>query len=185
MGEARRRKLSNNKNTPEALKILTHKDSLELFKRMKVMSEVEVKARQEVELESYIFHIQIEGRVYNELVYGHIIPAAITYQNSVIKNVMGLKEIYGAAHKKLSDGQLAIIEQIAEHIAAVKKKTDAMTQARKSANALKDSHKKASAYCENVKPYFDEIRYHCDKLEQLIDNAIWPLTKYRELLFLK
>jgi len=183
--EAKRRKLSNNKNTPEALKVLTHKDSLDLFKQMKVMSEVEVKARQEVELEAYILHLQIEGRVYNELVYNHIIPAAITYQNKVIKNVMGLKDIYGAAHKKLSDGQLAIIEQIAEHISEVKKKTDEMTQARKRANKLATSFKKANAYCENVKPYFDDIRYHCDKLEQLIDNAIWPLTKYRELLFMK
>ncbi len=183
--EAKRRKLSNNRNTPEALQILTSKDSLALFKTMKVMSEVEVAARQEVELEAYIFHTQIEGRVFNELVYNYIVPAAICYQNTLIKNVMGLKDIYGAAHKKLSDGQLSIIEQIAEHISEVKKKADAMTQARKRANGLKDINKRAKAYCENVKPHFDEIRYHCDKLEQLIDNSVWPLTKYRELLFIK
>lgn len=183
--EARRRKLSNNKNTPEALKVLTSKESLALFKSMKVMSEVEVKARQEVELEAYIFHIQIEGRVFNEIVNNHVLPSAIAYQNDLIRNVMGLKDIFGAAHKKLSDGQLTLIEQIAEHIADVKKKADAMTEARKRANALKDADKRAAAYCDNVKPYFDEIRYHCDKLEQLIDNRLWPLTKYRELLFIK
>jgi len=152
---------------------------------MKVMSEVEVKARQEVEIEAYILHVQIEGRVLSELVYGHIIPAAIEYQNTLIKNVLGLKEIYGAVHKKLSDGQSNIIEQMGEHLVTLKKKTDTMNEARKKANKLSDRHKKASAYAENIKPYFDEIRYHSDKLEQLIDDKIWPLTKYRELLFIK
>tara|TARA_R110002050_G_scaffold1281_1_gene9206 strand:- start:92695 stop:94878 length:2184 start_codon:yes stop_codon:yes gene_type:complete len=183
--EAIRRKLSNNKNTPSALQVLTSKASIDLFKTMKVMSEVEIAARKEVELETYIFQIQIEGRVYNELVYSYIIPVAIEYQSALIKNVMGLKDIYGAAHKKLSDGQLTIIEQIAEHIADMKKLSDLMTDARKSANALKDINKKAYAYCDNVKPYFDQIRLHCDKLESLMDNRLWPLTKYRELLFQK
>lgn len=183
--EAKRRKLSNNKSTPEALQILTSADSLSLFKSMNVMSEVEVKARQEVELETYIMHLQIEGRVFTELVYNHIIPSAIEYQNTLIENVTGLKEIYGVVHKKLAEGQLNILEQIAEHILALKKKTDAMTSTRKSANKLSDTHKKATAYCENVKPYFDEIRDHCDSLEQLVNDQIWPLTKYRELLFIK
>ncbi len=183
--EAKRRKLSNNKSTPEALQILTSADSLLLFKSMNVMSEIEVKARQEVELENYIMYLQIEGRVFNELVYNHIIPSAIEYQNIVIKNVIGLKEIYGVVHKELAVGQLNILEQIAEHILALKKKTDAMTSTRKSANKLSDTYKKATAYCENVKPYFDEIRYHSDKLEQLVGDQIWPLTKYRELLFIK
>jgi glutamine synthetase len=183
--EAARRKLSNNKNTPRALQVLTSKESLDLFKSMKVMSEVEITARKEVELETYIFQIQIEGRVYNELVYSYIIPAAIKYQNQIIKNVMGLKDIYGAAHKKLTDGQLSIIEQIAEHIATIKSLTDKMTDARRSANKLKDIDKKAFAYCDNVKPYFEQIRNHSDKLESLMDNNLWPLTKYRELLFQK
>ena len=183
--EAKKRKLSNNKTTPEALKVLTSKESLDLFKSMKVMSEVEVTARQEVELEAYILHLQIEGRVFNELVYSHVIPASIAYQNQLIKNVLGLKDIYGAAHKKLTEGQSNIIEQIAEHIVALKKKTDAMTEARKKANKLTDSYKKAAAYAENIKPYFDEIRHHSDKLEQLVDDQLWPLTKYRELLFIK
>ncbi len=182
--EAKRRKLSNNKNTPQALKVLTSKDSLTLFKSMKVMSEIEVKARHKVELEAYILHIQIEGRVLNELVYNTIIPTAIEYQNKLIKNVMGLKDIYGAAHKGLSEGQLTIIETIAEHLVDLKKKTDIMVDARKSANKLTDTSKKAEAYCDNVLPYFDEIRYHCDRLERLIDDQLWPLTKYHELLFI-
>ncbi len=183
--EAKRRKLSNNKTTPEALAVLTSADSLSLFKSMGVMSEVEVKARQEVELETYIMRLQIEGRVFNELIYNHVIPAAISYQNKLIQNVIGLKDIYGAAHKKFSSGQLGIIEQLAENIDAIKKKTDAMTDARRSANKLKDTYKKATAYSTNVKAYFDEIRLYCDRLEQLVDDQEWPLTKYRELLFIK
>ena len=183
--EAKRRKLSHNKTTPEALKVLSKKETLELFKSTKVMSEVEVMARQEVELDTYILHLQIEGRALNELVYNHIIPAAIEYQNKLMKNVMGLKDIYGAAHKKFTDGQLTILEEIAEHMVSIKKETDNMTEARKKANKLLDSAKKANAYCENVKPYFDKIRYNSDKLERLIDNQLWPLTKYRELLFIK
>ncbi len=183
--EAKRRKLSNNSNTPDAIAVLTTDESLSLFRNMKVMSETEVRARQEIDLENYIMHLQIEGRVYNELVYGFIIPAAVAYQNTLIKNVSGLKEIYGAAHQNFSEGQLSMIEEIAQHLVGLKKMTDAMTDARKKANGQKDIKKKATAYCNNVKPYFDEIRQHSDKLEKLIDNQLWPLTKYRELLFIK
>ncbi|MFT6995417.1 MAG: glutamine synthetase [Maribacter sp.] len=183
--EAKRRKLSNNKNTPDALQVLTSKESLALFKATKVMSEVEVGARLEVELDTYILNVQIEGRVYNELVYGYIIPAAIAYQNKLITNVMGLKDIYGAAHKKFSEGQLAMIEEIGEHLVEIKKMTDAMTDARRKANVIIDTKKKSEAYCQNVKPYFDVIRTHSDKLEKLMDDQLWPLTKYRELLFIK
>jgi glutamine synthetase len=183
--EAKKRKLSNNKNTPDALQVLTSKESLALFKATKVMSEVEVGARLEVELDTYILNVQIEGRVYNELVYGYIIPAAIAYQNKLITNVMGLKDIYGAAHKKFSEGQLAMIEEIGEHLVEIKKMTDAMTDARRKANVIIDTKKKSEAYCQNVKPYFDVIRTHSDKLEKLMDDQLWPLTKYRELLFIK
>jgi len=183
--EAKKRKLSNNKTTPEALQVLTSKESLSLFKEMNVMSEIEIKARQGVELEAYILHLQIEGRVFNELVYGHIIPAAILYQNRLIKNLAGLKEVYGASFKKMAESQSAILEQISEHITQIKVKTDAMTEARKTANKLTDLDKKATAYCEKVKPFFGEIRNHSDRLERIMDNEIWPLTKYRELLFVK
>tara|TARA_R110002020_G_scaffold37072_5_gene111796 strand:+ start:7474 stop:9660 length:2187 start_codon:yes stop_codon:yes gene_type:complete len=183
--ESKRRKLSNNKTTPAALQVLTSKESLQLLSSMKVLSEVEVRARQEVELEAYIMHLQIEGRMFNELVYNYILPSVVEYQNNLIKNVMGLKDIYGAAHKTLTEGQLAIVESLAEHLRELKKKTDEMTDARKRANSLKDINKRANAYCDDIKPYFDQIRYHCDKLERLVDDRLWPLTKYRELLFIK
>lgn len=181
--EAKKRKLSNNKNTPDALQILTSKESIALFKATKVMSEVEVGARYQVELDTYILNLQIEGRVYSELVYGYIIPAAIAYQNKLISNVSGLKDIYGAAHKNFSEGQLAMIEEIGEELRELKKMTDAMTEARKKANGLSDSKKKAQAYCNEVRPYFDKIRKHSDALEKLIADELWPLVKYRELLF--
>ena len=183
--EAAKRKLSNNKSTPQAVQVLTSKEVLDLFQSTEVMSEVEVVARKEVELETYILQTQIEGRVFNELIYNFIIPAAIAYQNRIIENVTGLKEIYGAAYKKYAEDLLSIIEQISEHVVHIKKKTDQMTEARKHANNLVDVNKKAFAYCDNVKPYFEDIRYHCDKLEQLIDNTTWPLAKYRELLFIR
>lgn len=183
--EAKRRKLSNNRTTPEALQILTSKETLSLFQEMDVMTETEVRARQEVEFDTYILQTQIEGRVMNELVYSYIVPVAVNYQNVLIQNVLGLKEIYGAAHKDLTEGTLNLIEQISEHLREVKKKTDIMVEARKKANVMTDIHKKAFAYCDNVRPHFEGIRRHCDKLERLVDDGAWPLVKYRELLFIK
>ena len=183
--EARRRKLSFNQNTPEALQVITAKESIDLFKQMDVMNEVELKAHKEVELGAYIFHIQIEGRVLGEMVYNHIIPAAVKYQNLLLKNIHGLKEVYGAAHKKVAEGQLNILEQIDEHIVEIKRLTDEMADARKRANGMSVVDKKAQTYCNNVKPYFDKIREHSDALEKLIADEFWPFTKYREMLFSK
>ncbi len=183
--EAKRRKLSNNKNTPEALQVLTSKESIALFKDMDVMSEVELKAHQEVELETYIFHVQIEGRVLGEMVFNHILPAAIHYQNMLLENVRGLKEVYGAAHKKVAETQLNLLEQIGTHMTEIRKSTDEMIAARKRANALSTINKKAQAYCNNVKPYFETIREQSDKLEKLLADDLWPFVKYSELLFSK
>ena len=183
--EAARRKLSNNKNTPAALKVLTSPDSVELFKSLGVLSEKEIRARYEVELETYLLNLQIEGRMLNELVYNAIIPAVVTYQNHLLSNIAGLKEVYGAVYEKMAEAQLGILEQLAEHLQALRKKTDAMTEARKRANGMKEIHKKADAYCESVLPFFKEIRYHSDRLERLVGNEHWPLAKYRELLFMK
>ena len=183
--EAKSRKLSNNKTTPSAVKIMTSRESLDLMSRLDVMSETEVRARQEVELETYILQTQIEGRVYNELVYSHVIPAAIQYQNGLLENVKRIQDIYGKGHKLLSEAQMALIEEIADHIREAKAKTDAMTEARKTANGIADVTKKAFMYCDTIRPYFDQIRYHCDKLEQLVADQTWPLAKYRELLFIR
>jgi len=183
--EAKKRKLTNNKTAPEALKAKVSKKAIDLFKEMGIMTEVESKARYEIEVEEYTKRIQIEGRVLGDIARNHVIPTAIKYQSVVVNNVKGLKEIYGGSFTKMAEQQLEIIEAISEHIEKINQGVTQMTEERKKANNLGDFEKTANSYCEKVKPYFDEIRYHCDKLELLVDDELWPLTKYRELLFTK
>ena len=180
--EAAKRGLSNHKTTPEALKAKISKKSIELFEEMGVMSKVEVEARHEIELEEYILRIQIEGRVLGDVARNHVIPTAVKYQNTLIENVSGLKNIFGTDFKKHANEQIDLIEKISLHIAGINSKVEEMTQGRKKANKLK-GQKAADAYCNKVRPYFDEIRYHCDKLEMMVDDELWPLAKYRELLY--
>jgi glutamine synthetase len=183
--EGKKRGLSNFKTTPEALKAKVSKAALSLFKEMNVMNHVEVEARYEIELEEYTKKIQIEGRVLGDIARNHVIPTAIRYQNTLIENVKGLKEIFGKDFEKIAKEQITIIKEISAHIEGINSKVEEMTQARKKANALTDAQKMAEMYCDKVKPYFDVIREHCDKLELIVDDEIWTLTKYRELLFTK
>ena len=183
--EAKKRGLSNHKTTPEALKGKVSKQAISLFEDLGIMSRVEMEARYEIEIEEYALRIQIEGRVLGDIARNHVIPTAIRYQNILIENVEGLKNIYGKDFKKLSGEQMQLIEQISEHIAKINKGITNMIEERKKANVIENAEKRAFAYCDDVKPYFEEIRYHCDKLELLVDDEIWPLTKYRELLFTK
>ena len=181
--EAKKRGLSNHKTTPEALKAKVSKKALDLFQQLNVMNHVEVEARYEIELEEYTKKIQIEGRVLGDIARNNVIPTAIRYQNTLIENVRGLKEIFGTEYESLAKEQIAIIRQISGHIEGINSKVEAMTEARKKANILVDAQKMAETYCNTVKPYFEEITVHCDKLELLVDDEIWTLTKYRELLF--
>ncbi len=181
--EAKKRKLSNNKTTPEALKAKISKKSIALFEEMEIMTKVESEARYEIEIEEYTMRIQIEGRVLGDLARNHIVPTAIKYQTALIKNAQGLKDIFGKEFKDIAKEQLALIKDISKHITAIKSKTKAMIEARKKANKIENVTKQAEAYCNKVKPFFDEIRYHCDKLEVMIDDELWPLSKYREMLF--
>ena len=183
--EAAKRGLSNFKTTPEALKARASKQALDLFSEMKIMNHVEVEARYEIELEEYTKKIQIEGRVLGDISLNHVIPTAIRYQNTLIENVKGLKEIFGSEFEKIAKEQIRLIKEISIHIEGINSKVEEMTNARKKANVLIDAHEMADAYCNKVKPYFEIIREHCDKLELLVDDEIWTLTKYRELLFTK
>ena len=149
------------------------------------MSKVEIEARYEIEIEEYTLRIQIESRVIGDIAGNHIIPTAVRYQNMLIKNVSGLKEIFGNDFEKYASEQILLIKKISSHIEVIHAKVDAMIAARKKANALKDPVEKAFEYCNTIKPFFEEIRYHCDKLEIMVDDEIWPLTKYRELLFIR
>ncbi len=183
--EAKKRGLSNHKTTPQALKTKVSKKAIALFEEMGVMNHVEVEARYEIELEEYVKKIQIEGRVLGDIASNHVVPTAIRYQNVLIENVKGLKEIFGQEFEKIAKEQISLIKEISEHIEGINTKVEKMTEARKNANALNNTEKMAEAYCDEVKPYFEEIRYHADKLELLVDDELWTLTKYRELLFTK
>ncbi|WP_203258829.1 glutamine synthetase III family protein [Hyunsoonleella ulvae] len=181
--EAKKRGLSNNKTTPEALKVKLHKSTVNLFEEMGVMSKIESEARYEVEMEAYINYIQIESRVLGDIARNHVVPTAVKYQNILIDNVKGLKSIFDKNYVELAKEQMNLIKAISEHIDGINKNVTTMIDARKRANTIEDATKKAEAYCDNVKPFLTDIRYHCDKLELLVDDELWPLTKYRELLF--
>ncbi|MEN8186474.1 MAG: glutamine synthetase III [Bacteroidota bacterium] len=181
--EAAKRGLSNNKTTPLAIKAKVSKKSVELYDEMEVMSKVELKARHEIELDEYSLRIQIEGRVLGDIALNHIIPTSVNYQNTLIENVRGLKDVFGKDFESIAKDQMDLIKKISEHISAITNKTNEMVEERKKANKMVDAEEKALAYCDNVRPYFDKIRYHCDKLELMVDDELWPLTKYREMLF--
>ncbi|SHG04953.1 glutamine synthetase [Flavobacterium segetis] len=183
--EAASRGLSNFKTTPEALKARISKQSLDLFSELNIMNHVEVEARYEIELEEYTKKIQIEGRVLGDISKNHVIPTAIRYQNTLIANVKGLKDIFGDEFENIAKEQIILIKQISKHIEGINSNVVEMTNERKKANMLTDAQEMAEVYCNKVKPYFEIIRKHCDKLELLVDNEIWTLTKYRELLFTK
>jgi len=182
--EAEKRGLPNVKTTPLALDAMITKKSKELFENTGVFTHAELEARHEIELENYIKKVQIEGRIMGELCTSHILPAAIRYQNILISNIKGLIDI-GIETSSYAN-QKQILEKISVHINKVSDLVEQMIEARKKANSIADSRSKAIAYCDDVKgKFFDEIRYHVDKLELLVDDASWYLPKYRELLFLR
>lgn len=180
--EAAKRGLSNHKTTPEALKENITEKAVALFEEMGVLNRVELMARYEIALEEYVKTVQIESRVLGDIARNHIVPTAVRYQNTLIENVKGLKEIFGESYQEVAAEQLELIRHISEHIKVIHSKTDAMIEARKRANHLPNFEEKAHSYCHEVKPFFDEIRYHCDKLEMMVDDELWTLTKYRELM---
>ena len=148
-----------------------------------IYSEAELEARHEIKLENYMMKIQIEGRVMGDLAINHIVPTAITYQNKLIQNAKGLMDL--KVDKKVYQGTIDTITEISEHVSAIKENVHSMIEARKKANKVEDTRKQANMYCDEVKPYFEIIRKHADKLELMVDDEDWPLVKYREMLFLR
>jgi len=184
--EASKRGLSNLATTPEALKTMLSDKSVSVFESCKVLTERELRARHEIRLEHYTKKIQIESRILGDLAGNHVIPIAIKYQNTLIENVKGLKQVLDLkTYGKLSQNQMETITEISEHVDKIKTFINEMTEARKIANRISEPEEKAFAYAETVFPYFDKIRYHSDKLELLVDDELWPLPKYRELLFMR
>ena len=179
--EAKKRGLSNARDTPRALDFLITEKAKSLFKRHGVLNEIEIQARHEIMLENYIMKVQIEARVIGDLALNHIIPTAIIYQNKLIQNANGLKGL-----KINAEDIIETIQDLSNHINMIKKLTNEMVEERKKVNKMEDSRTRAIAYCDQVKTkYFDQIRYSVDKLELLVDDEDWPLVKYRELLFLR
>ncbi len=184
--EAEKRGLSNLKDTPRALDVYHRKEVKDLFNKLGILSPVELEARHEIELENYILKIQIEARIMGDLAKNHILPVAIAYQNDLIKNAQGLIAILGDKEgKEAARTQINFIKSISKHVNALNDKVNLMIAERKKANVLDSARDKAYAYCDNVKSMFDDIRYHADKLEIMVDDNTWPLPKLRELLFTK
>jgi glutamine synthetase len=183
--EAEKRGLSNVKTSPLALDFYVSEKAVSLFEEIGVMNRIEVEARHEIMLEEYMLKIQIESRVLGDMAGNHIVPTAINYQNKLIQNVKGLKEVLSAdVFQKLAKDQLQMIEEISTHISTIISEREAMVEERKKCNSIESARDRAIAYCDNVIPYFGKIRYAADKLEMLIDDELWPLPKYRELIFI-
>jgi glutamine synthetase len=181
--EAEARGLPNVKTTPLALDAFVTPKSKKIFEKHHIYSNAELEARHEILLENYTKKIQIEARIMGDLASTYVLPAAIKYQNVLIKNIRGLKELAFDENNYASQKQ--IVQKISDHISVISTRVKEMIEARKVANEIENSREKAVAYCDEVKKYFDEIRYHVDKLELLVDDEYWELPKYRELLFLR
>lgn len=186
IAEAAARGLSNIADTPRAVKTLLSKSSISLFEENNVLTQREIEARYDIFLENYVRKIQIESRVIGDLAVNHIIPTAIRYQNQLIENVKGLKEVIdNKTFQSLSKTQTDTIKEISEHIYRIKNLTQEMVETRKVVNKYSYLEQMALEYRDRVLPFFDSIKQHIDRLELLIDDEMWPLPKYRELLFTK
>jgi glutamine synthetase len=184
--EAKKRGLDCEMRVPYILDAYLNETSKALFSKTQVLTPVELHARNEVKWEQYTKKVQIEARVLGDLALNHIIPVATRYQNLLLDSVYKIQAVYDKDKvKQIAGHNLTIIEDIAEHIGAIKIKVDEMVEARKTANKIESEREKSIAYCETIVPYLEEIRYHIDKLELMVDNEMWTLPKYRELLFIR
>ncbi len=182
--EARKRGLTNIGSVPESLSKYLAKESKKVLIGSGIFDEKELEGRVEVEFEKFTKKIQIEARVLGDLAINHIIPTAIAYQNTLLENVHGMKGIFAEGEfKALACARIDLIKEISEHVSLIKQKVKEMINERRMANKIEGKHEKAIEYDEKVRPYLEDIRNHIDKLELTVDNEIWPLPKYRELLF--
>ena len=184
--EAARRGLDCETSCPVIFDQYLTEDSVRMFESAGVMTRKELEARNEVKWETYTKKIQIEARVLGDLVMNHVVPVAIEYQSKLIDNVYKMKQIFPTEEaEKLSAENMAIIRKIAEHTSYIKEHVDTMVEARKVANKIVDERTKAIAYHDRIAPMLEQIRYHIDKLELIVDDQMWTLPKYRELLFIR
>lgn len=181
--EAEKRGLSNLRDTPSALGAYVSEQTIKMMGDLGIFSKEELKARYHIELEDYLKKVQIEGRIIDDMTYTLVLPAALKYQKMLADNVIALKE--AGMPKKQIEASIEVLEEVSDHINSLKTKVDRMVEARKDANKLDDIAKQAKAYSNKVNSEFDDIRYHADKLERLVDDSLWKIPKYRELLHIK
>jgi glutamine synthetase len=182
--EARKRGLSNIASVPESISRYLTRESRAMLIGSGIFTDKELESRVEVEYEKFTKKVQIEARVLGDLAINHIVPTAIKYMTMLIENVRGLKEIFNEIEfERLAGARKEMIITVSDHISAIKKLVHDMIEERKKANVIQGSYEKAIAYEKSVKPYLEDIRDHIDRLELIVDNEIWPLPKYRELLF--
>jgi glutamine synthetase len=182
--EAEKRGLCNEKSVPESIRLYLTEHSKDVLVKSEIFTEKELLSRVEVEYDKFTKKVQIESRVLGDLAINHIVPTAIRYMTSLVENVKGLRDVFGDLEfERLAGARKEVIMNISDHISMIKKLVVDMIEERKKANKITDSYQKAIEYEKNVKPYLDQIRVHIDKLELIVDNEIWPLPKYRELLF--
>lgn len=180
--EAKKRGLSNVPEATSSYEVFESKETIDLFEKLSVLTKNEIESRNEVRYEQYFLQIQIEARVLGEMILNQVIPAAIKYQKTLSDNIINLKSIYGDKHKELAKEQILLTETLSNHINTCAKLVVEMIDTRKKLNKIEDSKERSKKYNTEVKPYFDKIRYHADKLEFFIDDQLWPLPKYREML---
>ena len=184
--EAEKRGLDVEKSCPKIFERYLDKESIDMFESLGVMTKKELEARNEVKWETYTKKIQIEARVLGDLSMNHIIPVATRYQSELLTNLNHMSVVFPIdTADKLSARNKKIIQEISERTSAIEKGVEELVEARKKANKIEDEHEKAIAYHDKVEPYLDTIRYEIDKLELIVDDSLWPLPKYRELLFIR
>ena len=181
--ESRRRGLRAVLNVPDAYDVYHEKETIDLFAETKVLNRNEVEARYEVLNETYVKKLQIEARVIGDICLNHVLPAAVKYQNILIENVKGVKEIFGDEYKELCQSEFSTLKKISSYINAITRDVEELVEARKKANRIADIAQRAKVYSREVKSWMDKVRNSADNLEMLVDDEMWPLPKYRELLF--
>ena len=182
--EAKKRGLDVETCVPQMFKAFTEKENIEMFTRMGIYSEKELEARNEVRWEMYTKKVQIEARVMGRMAINHIIPAALSYQTKLLDNIQKIKDIFPDNYREMATVEIDLVQKIAAKITEIRDKVNSMVEARKNANKITDEYQKALAYYNIAESLF-AIRRPIDKLEEIVDNDMWPLPKYRELLFIR
>ena len=181
--EAARRGLRAVKNVPEAYEVYHEEQTVDLFKNLGVLAPNEVEARFEILNETYVKKLQIEARVLGDICLNHVIPAAVRYQNILIENVKGMKDIFGDSFKDVCSSEIKTLQKISGYINNISADVEALVEARRQANKIEDIAQRAKVYSHEVKDMMDRVRYSADHLEMIVDDEMWPMPKYRELLF--